>query len=219
MIEAGLVKKEFVGRDGFVWWVGQIAPQSTWVQNAPDTNINSVQEERGFGQRYKVRIMGYHTATKTDLPDEQLPWATVMYPPTAGGGGRNCTQTANLSQGTFVFGFFLDGEDAQQPIIMGVIGHNQYTAILKEAPEDLEDCGFKPFSGFTVKEQVPKWKLTTSQEEPTAVADGVDVNETNNNEVAESSAGATTRSDGASLEQYKNEQLIVKVIASYLVFR
>ena len=163
MIEAGLVKKEFVGRDGFVWWVGQIAPQSTWVQNAPDTNINSVQEERGFGQRYKVRIMGYHTATKTDLPDEQLPWATVMYPPTAGGGGRNCTQTANLSQGTFVFGFFLDGEDAQQPVIMGCIGYNDYTEVIQNLPMEGSNAAFMPWSGYVPGDMIPQGGLTTPQ--------------------------------------------------------
>ena len=204
MLEQGLIKSHFVGKDGFQWWIGQITPEKEWGINLPSAPTETTKEMKGFDFRYKVRIMGYHTACNSSLPDVDLPWASVMLPVTAGVSGGGIS-TPNLRQGDFVYGFFLDGEDAQQPIIMGVIGHNQYTAILKEAPEDIEDCGFKPFSGFTVKEQVPKWKLTTSQEEPTAVADGVDVNETNNNEVAESSAGATTRSDGASLEQYKNE--------------
>ena len=57
MLEQALFKTNFVGRDGFVWWIGQIAPQSTWVKNAPESTIESTLEERGFGQRYKVRIM------------------------------------------------------------------------------------------------------------------------------------------------------------------
>ena len=28
MIEQGLFKKYFVGRDGFYWWIGQIAPEA-----------------------------------------------------------------------------------------------------------------------------------------------------------------------------------------------
>ena len=56
-----------------------------------------------------------------DIPDEELPGPYVMYPVTAGGGGRGSSQNANLTQGTFVFGFFMDGEDAQLPVIMGVL--------------------------------------------------------------------------------------------------
>jgi hypothetical protein len=32
MIEQGLFKRHFVGRDGFIWWIGQIANDS-WTQN------------------------------------------------------------------------------------------------------------------------------------------------------------------------------------------
>ena len=173
MLEQALFKTNFVGRDGFVWWIGQIAPQSTWVKNAPESTIESTLEERGFGQRYKVRIMGYHTARTEDLPDEQLPWATVMYPPTAGRGGRNCTQTANLSQGTFVFGFFLDGEDAQQPVIMGCLGYNDYTAIAKNLPS----TGFIPFSGFEPGDAIPAGGLRTSTNQTTlGIFGGSEVN-------------------------------------------
>ena len=213
MIEQGLIKSHFVGKDGFQWWIGQITPEKEWGINLPSSKTETTKEMKGFDFRYKVRIMGYHTACNSSLPDVDLPWASVMLPVTAGVSGGGIS-TPNLRQGDFVYGFFLDGEDAQQPIIMGVIGHNQYTAILKEAPEDPEDCGFKPFSGFTVNEQVPTWKLTTTQEEPGAVAEGVDVDETNNNEVAESSASATTRSDGASLEQYTNESQSSTVAAN-----
>ena len=66
-----------------------------------------------------------------------------MYPVTSGGGGDAGTfETANLRQGNFVFGFFMDGEDGQQPVIMGVIGYNNYTAIMAEIP----DAKFVPFT-------------------------------------------------------------------------
>ena len=202
MIEQGLIKSHFVGRDGFIWWIGQVVDETQWAPNIPGTPTKTTKEQKGFDFRYKVRIMGYHTACGSELPASDLPWASVMLPVTAGvsGGGMS---TPNLRQGDFVYGFFLDGEDAQQPIIMGVIGHNQYTAILKNPPED---CGFKPFSGFTVKDQVPKYSLTTTQEEATAIADGVDKSETNNNEVTESPAGSVGRNNGAALEQYTNEK-------------
>ena len=49
-----------------------------------------------------------------------------MYPVTAGGGGRGNYENSKIVQGTFVFGFFLDGDDAQQPVIMGCMGYNDY---------------------------------------------------------------------------------------------
>jgi len=144
MIDQGLFKKYFVGRDGFYWWIGQIAEESSWVDNLSGTPTETNEGTPGFGQRYKVRIMGYHTAVPSELPDDHLPWATVMYPVTAGGGTASTSETANLRQGMFVFGFFLDGEDGQQPVIMGVIGYNQYTAIMAEVP----DAKFVPFNGL-----------------------------------------------------------------------
>ena len=55
--------------------------------------------------------------------------STVMYPVTAGG-GTGSSLNYNLRQGMFVFGFFMDGEDGQQPVIMGVVGTNSYTAVM-----------------------------------------------------------------------------------------
>ena len=88
MIEQGLFKRHFVGRDGFIWWIGQIADDS-WTKNltASTASDKSVDDSPGFGYRYQVRIMGYHTADDTELRDEDLPWAAVMYPVTSGGGG------------------------------------------------------------------------------------------------------------------------------------
>lgn len=144
MIDQGLFKKYFVGRDGFYWWIGQIAEESSWVDNKRGIPSETNKDTPGFGERYKVRIMGYHTAVPSELPDDHLPWASVMYPVTAGGGTAATSETANLRQGMFVFGFFLDGEDGQQPVIMGVIGYNDYTAIMAEVP----DAKFVPFTGL-----------------------------------------------------------------------
>ena len=32
MIENNLLKSNFLGRDGFRWWIGQIPPSKTWAQ-------------------------------------------------------------------------------------------------------------------------------------------------------------------------------------------
>ena len=200
MLEQGLIKTHFLGKDGFIWWIGQVVDQTKWAGNLPATPTKTTKQQKGFDFRYKVRIMGYHTAAPGDLSDDDLPWASVMLPVTAGtsGGARH---TPQLRQGNFVYGFFMDGEDAQMPIIMGVIGYNQYTAVMKNVP----DTPFSPFSGYTVDDTVPRDALGTTQEEGEAVSDDVEESKTNNKEVMESPASLVGRKDGASKEQYKNE--------------
>ena len=145
MIEQGLFKKYFVGRDGFYWWIGQIAPEASWRDNKSGIPAETNENTPGFGERYKVRIMGHHTASPSELTDDELPWASVMYPVTAGGGTGSSSQSANLRQGMFVFGFFMDGEDGQQPVIMGVVGTNSYTAVMSQ----VTDAKFIPFTGLS----------------------------------------------------------------------
>ena len=150
MIDETLFKKHFVGRDGFQWWIGQIPPEESWRENIPGTQQDNNRETKGFGERYRVRIMGYHTANADDIPDDELPWAYVMYPVTAGGGGRGSSQSANLTQGTFVFGWFMDGDDAQIPIIMGILGNNDYNAVMK----NISPTRFLPFDGYPAQDKV-----------------------------------------------------------------
>jgi len=163
VIEQGFLKKNFVGRDGFIWWIGQIANDAHQI-NAPGLNATGTPlgQQKGFGYRYQVRVMGYHTADDNLLPDDQLPWASLMYPVTSGSGSSAISETPGLGKGDFVYGFFLDGEDAQQPIIMGVIGYNQYTSIYKDTPKIKP---FTPFNGYGVRDSIPRYAITTSPQE------------------------------------------------------
>lgn len=113
----------------FNWWIGQIADDSTWRDNNPSGKHAGSAQIDGWGKRYKVRIIGLHDMGEANIPSDQLPFAQVMYPVTAGGGQAESLQTANLSQGNMVFGFFLDGQDQQVPIIMGVLGNNSGTSL------------------------------------------------------------------------------------------
>ena len=56
------IKKHILGRDGFIWWIGQIAKQTTWEKNQTGVPVDSNEDEeyKGFGERYRVRIQGYH---------------------------------------------------------------------------------------------------------------------------------------------------------------
>jgi phage baseplate assembly protein gpV len=51
----------------------------------------------------------------TILPTKDLPWAQAMIPL------NNSKQFSTPSVGEWVLGFYMDGEQAQMPIMMGVL--------------------------------------------------------------------------------------------------
>ena len=154
----------------FLWWVGEIADDSTWRDNIVTGKFENKDSVPGWGRRYKVRIIGLHDREEETIPSDQLPWAQVMYPVTAGSGHANASQTANLRQGMFVFGFFLDGQEQQVPVIMGVLGNNAQTG-MKTRTGLTGGENFAPRSGYsdtavpktgTKKERVPDEGLVIS---------------------------------------------------------
>ena len=146
-MEDFLIKNNFVGRDGFVWWIGQIAPDAAQIDQISGT---------GWGNRHKVRIMGYHPYSTAELKDEDLPWAQVMLPPGVSTGQNQFAKTVKFSAGDTVIGFFLDGENAQVPIIMGQFGNSKY-----RAPEG-EEIPFGVFGGSDRVRQPPSSAITKS---------------------------------------------------------
>lgn len=115
MIDESFVKSNFLGRDGFIWWIGQVADPKVWRNEK--TRIDN--DDSAWGYRCKVRIIGYHSFDRNELKDEDLPWAHVLTSasdgaPAQGGFGK----LPLLVGGESVFGFFLDGEEAQQPVVM-----------------------------------------------------------------------------------------------------
>ena len=157
-----MTKVNFIGKDGFRWWIGQIPPVETWAAQVSG---------EGWGDRYKVRILGYHPYSKTELPDEDLPWAGTILPSTAGTGGANFATSTKIRPGDVVIGFFLDGDDGQLPMILGAFGRNS------EVPQDdpNTEYGFLPFTGYTEKIPVPE---STSLESDESVGKGKDVQPT-----------------------------------------
>jgi hypothetical protein len=97
------METNFLGKAGFTWWLGT-------VENRADP--------LGLG-RCQVRLFGYHgdgsQQSLNDIPVTDLPWAFASYP-------INNSKTFQAPQlKDWVWGFFLDGESAQQPIMVGVI--------------------------------------------------------------------------------------------------
>ena len=90
--------KQFAGKGGFVWWVGV---------------VELINDPLKLG-RCKVRCVGWHTDNKQLLPSESLPWAQSALP-------TNNTNPYPPREGNMVFGFFADGENGQDPVILGVL--------------------------------------------------------------------------------------------------
>ena len=109
----------FWGKDPMNWWIGQVTDpeKGKWGDCLESTQAANGEEINGF--RCRVRIVGYHDCAD-DLPDEDLPLAHILLPPnTATTGG--CGKTVQYQGGEVVVGFFMDGDDAQQPVIFGTL--------------------------------------------------------------------------------------------------
>ena len=113
MLETRLSKIDFIGQDGFHWFVGQVTPDPAW-RNFSEAN----------GYRAKVRILGKHPQT-AEVPDAELPWAHFALPPSMGTGKGFSGHSFFIQGGEIVVGFFLDGDDAQQPIVIGALSSGQ----------------------------------------------------------------------------------------------
>lgn len=93
------------GNLGFYWWIGV-------VENRKDP--------LKLG-RYQVRIFGYNNPNKTEQPTSELPWAIPIQPVFSSAISGKGTSSNGLLEGTWVAGFYADGEDKQQPFILGSI--------------------------------------------------------------------------------------------------
>ena len=146
MIDDSLLKNYNIGKDGFSWWLGQVCEAETWADNYPCMPVDYIDDLPGFKRRVKVSILGWHTSDKNELKNHELPWAYCLLPVTAGGGAGGSSESLNLTGGEWVFGFFLDGEDGQQPIIIGVLDKSTQEDFRTSVPKHER---YKPFSGFT----------------------------------------------------------------------
>ena len=132
----------FIGKDGFNWWVGQVENTGAGTEEFP--------EDRDETNKAKVRILGYHNPSRKELTSYDLPWATVMMPNTASqrsGIGMN----HQLQVNGWVVGFFMDGASAQIPIIVGTIGDENPDGAYKT-----EFDGDEPFPKLVAQDYSPE---------------------------------------------------------------
>jgi hypothetical protein len=108
-------KKDFAGKNGFIWWTGIVEDRLDPLKLG----------------RCRVRCVGWHAEDKMHLPTDMLPWAIPSYP-------VNQTQTYAPKDGDMVFGFFMDGENAQSPVMLGVFPNIPLKAANIQEP--FSDC-------------------------------------------------------------------------------
>lgn len=90
--------ENFIGKDGFNWWVGV---------------VESRMDPLKMG-RVQVRIFGHHTENKQLIPTADLPWVACMAAPNA------ALSFSTPKEGDYVMGFFQDGESGQSPVVIGI---------------------------------------------------------------------------------------------------
>ena len=88
-----------------VWWQG---------------TVEDINDPLKLG-RARVRIFGLHSADKAQIPTESLPWAMPLHPISSAATSGIGFSANGFVQGTWVFGFFRDDSDCQEPIILGSV--------------------------------------------------------------------------------------------------
>jgi len=68
--------------------------------------------------RVQVRAVGIHSENLDELPNADLPWAMVLIPPTEGG-VSGIGLNGGLKPFSLVYGYFVDGDNAQEPLVLG----------------------------------------------------------------------------------------------------
>ena len=86
----------------FVWWIGKVV---------------DIEDEKKLG-RVKVRVYGYYDE---EIPDEDLPWAVPVSPIQSSSYNKVGFSPTGIQVDATVIGFFMDGETAQVPVIMGTL--------------------------------------------------------------------------------------------------
>jgi len=100
------MRADYMGKNGFVWWQGV---------------VEDIYDPLKLG-RVRVRVLGWHSDDRADVPIKDLPWAHVIMPINSSSVSGKGWSPTGLVQGAWVVGFFRDGNNAQEPVVFGTIG-------------------------------------------------------------------------------------------------
>ena len=122
----------FMGQDGFCWFVGVVEDR----------------DDPKKAGRVKVRCVGHHTADTKRIPIDDLPWASVMMPVTAGANSGIGFSPHFLIEGTWVVGFFRDPAKQEQVIMGALPGVNSVDTSTYSVASNGVVGGFSKDGGF-----------------------------------------------------------------------
>ena len=100
-----MANNNFLGFNNFIWFNGVVEDR----------------QDPFFLGRVRVRCVGIHTHDKEVLPTSDLPWAQVILPVTSPGISGLGSSPSFLVEGSWVFGYFRDGTQCQEPCVIGSI--------------------------------------------------------------------------------------------------
>ena len=112
------INKEFYG-DNVRWFIGLV------IDATPPFGLEG---------RVKVRIFGVHSQSTKDILQSDLPWAQCMVPSTEGG-VSGIGRSPKMEAGALVFGFFMDGETSQVPIVLGSLPKIEFPTSIQQSLE------------------------------------------------------------------------------------
>lgn len=145
-------KSQFMGLDGYVWFFATVVNRDDPAQLG----------------RVQIRIFGLHSPDQNKIPDADLPWASPLQPINSAATNGVGSAPLGLIVGSIVHGFFLDGHDAQMPVITHAIagkpgGQNDLPelALGTQTLPKSDKVGPEPKSPFAA--QYPYNKVTVSE--------------------------------------------------------
>ena len=100
-----MTNDKFLGHNGFLWFTGV-------VEDRNDPNKAG---------RVRVRALGHHTSNNILLPTADLPWAHCMLASTSAGISGLGHSATGLVEGSWVLGYFRDGNERQEMIVLGTL--------------------------------------------------------------------------------------------------
>lgn len=127
---------EHIGEEGFRWFIGVVEDREDPLKQG----------------RVRARAFSIH-GTAVEIPTNAIPWATVLMPGYSSSYKQVGTSPTGLQLGSTVIGFFMDGNEAQLPIIIGIMPGNNDISKLAIGQNTLnkQQVGPEPESAYKTK--------------------------------------------------------------------
>ena len=177
--------------------------------------------------RCRVRVFGVHTDDKTATPTSDLPWSMPVTPIVSASTSGVGMSPTGIVHGAWVVGFFLDGEDKQQFMMLGTLTSTQAAHLMAQqstttsTPTVASVAEAAIAAGSTaVTDATPVVNTVTGTVDPTTVrqpATGWTLGQTSKKyEVGSRGAGAINDYNGKAAGDFGGAQYGIPQFPSYL---